>query len=166
MNCKELVYLLGDYIEGTMEEHLRKELDAHIAMCDSCTNFLKTYDMTRIICRQIRLNELPGEFRERLRSFVIEKAQEFGRELEKYRRMAAEEQKRNVEDLIRAFRERRLSPALSLLFETHRERCAACGGFIRQLNGAGDHKPCPEELEEHLAGFLDALPPGEEPYRS
>ena len=76
MNCKELVYLLGDYLDGTMEEQLRGELDVHIEMCDSCMNFLNTYDKTRIICRQIRLSEIPEEFRERLRSFVIAKARE------------------------------------------------------------------------------------------
>jgi len=45
MNCKELVYLLGEYLDGSMEEHLRKDLDSHIAMCDSCTNFLNTYGL-------------------------------------------------------------------------------------------------------------------------
>lgn len=166
MNCKELVYLLGDYVEGAMEEHLKRDLDAHIAMCESCTNFLRTYDTTRIICRKIRLSDLPEEFRERLRSFVIEKSTEYRRELDKYRRMALEEQKTKVEELLLAFRARRLSPSLSQLFEMHRERCATCGAFIRLLNGGGDGRPCPEDLEEHLAGFFDAIPPGEEPFRS
>jgi len=66
MNCKELAYLLGDYLDGTMEEQLRGELDVHIEMCDSCMNFLNTYDKTRIICRQIRLSEIPEEFKSRL----------------------------------------------------------------------------------------------------
>jgi hypothetical protein len=34
MNCKELVYLLADYLDGTMEETLRQELSVHIEMCE------------------------------------------------------------------------------------------------------------------------------------
>jgi Putative zinc-finger len=166
MNCKELVYLLGDYLDGTMEEHLRTDLDAHIAMCDSCTNFLKTYDATKLICRQVQLNEIPEEFRERLKSFVIEKAKEHNQAIDKYRKMAAEEQRREVGNLLQAFREKRLSPSLSLLFDVHRDRCLTCGEFLRYLNGGGEPKPCPEEIEAHLAEFFEALPPGEEPYLS
>jgi len=166
MNCKELVYLLGEYLDGTMEEQLRGELDVHIAMCDSCLNFLNTYDKTRIICRQIRLSEIPEEFRERLRSFVIEKAREHHKGIEKYLALAAEERRNQVRSLLRAFREGRLSPSLSVLFDAHRNRCEICGAFIRALNGGEDPTSVPPEIEEHFAEFLDALPPGEEPYRS
>lgn len=166
MNCKELVYLLGEYLDGSMEDHLRNDLDGHILNCDSCANFLNTYDKTRIISRRVQLSEIPEEFRERLRSFLIEKAREHNREIEKYRMMAAEEQRRQVESLLRAFRERRLSSSASLLFDTHRDRCETCGAFLRLVNGGEEPKPVPLEIEEHLAEFLEALPPGEEPFRS
>jgi hypothetical protein len=166
MNCKELTYLLGDYLDGTMEEQLRGELDVHIAMCDSCTNFLNTYDKTRIICRQIQLSEIPEEFRERLRTFVVEKAREHHKGIEKYIALAAEEQRTQVRSLLRAFREQRLSPYLSVLFDAHRTRCDICGSFLRGLNSGEDPPSVSPEIEAHFAGFLDALPPGEEPYRS
>ena len=166
MNCKELVYLLGDYIDGTMEASLRTELDAHIAMCDSCTNFLATYDRTRIICRRITLEEIPEEFRARLKSFIMTKAEERHKGIEKYIRLAEEERARQVESLVSAYRERRLSPSAAVLFDAHRDRCAKCGAFLRALNGGGRAPGVPSELVEHLAGFLDALPPGEEPFLS
>jgi uncharacterized protein with PIN domain len=166
MNCKELVYLLGEYLDGSMEKQLRSDLDNHIAMCDSCTNFMSTYDRTRLICRQVQLDEIPGEFRERLKSFLADKAREHHQGIEKYRKMAAEEQSRQAEALLRAFRERRLSPSLTLLFDTHRDRCQICGAFLRSLNSGEETKPVPPEIEEHLAEFLEALPPGEEPFRS
>ncbi|HBX43467.1 MAG TPA: hypothetical protein DEH27_06590 [Deltaproteobacteria bacterium] len=166
MNCKELVYLLGEYLDGSMEEHLRKDLDGHIAMCDSCTNFLNTYDTTRIICRQVQLSEIPEEFRERLRTFVVAKAKEHHQGIEKYRRMAAEEQRRQVEELLRAFREGRLSSSLSLLFDTHRDRCETCGEFLRAQNGGAVPETIPRDIEEHLAEFLEAIPAGEEPFRT
>jgi hypothetical protein len=31
MNCKELAYLLADYLDGTMDPRMRAELDEHIA---------------------------------------------------------------------------------------------------------------------------------------
>lgn len=166
MNCKELVYLLEEYLDGSMEEHLRTDLDAHIEMCEPCKHFLNTYDKTRIVCRQVRFSEIPEEFRERLKSFVLEKAREHHREIEKYRKMAAEEQRRQVEFLLRAFREGRLTHTVALMFEAHRDRCRTCGAFLRLLNGGDGPKTVPLEIEEHLAEFLDALPPGEEPYRT
>ena len=60
MNCKELIYLLEDYLDGTMEETLKQELDLHIAMCEPCLQFLESYDKTRILCRQVTLEEIPS----------------------------------------------------------------------------------------------------------
>lgn len=165
MNCKELVYLLGDYIDGTMEESLRRELDVHISMCDSCMNFLATYDRTRIMCRQVKLQEIPEEFRARLKSFVMAKAEERHKGIEKYIRLADEERRREVDSLVAAYRERRLTPAAAVLFDAHRERCAKCGAFLRSLNGGAPKPEIPSPIVEHLAEFLDALPPGEDPFR-
>jgi anti-sigma factor RsiW len=166
MNCKELVYLLGDYLDGTMDDSLRRELDDHIAMCDSCTNFLATYDKTRLLCRQIKPQEIPEEFRARLKSFVMAKAEERHRGIEKYIRLAEEERRREVDSLIRAYREKRLSPTAVVLFNAHRDRCPKCGAFLRSLNGSGRMPhDVPSAIVEHLAEFLDALPPGEGPGR-
>ena len=164
MNCKELVYLLGDYIDGTMEESLRKELDVHISMCDSCMNFLATYDKTRAVCRQVRLNEIPEEFRSRLKSFVMAKAEERHKGIEKYIRLAEEERRRQVDSLVGAYRARRLTPTAAVLLDAHRERCHKCGAFLRSLNGGERKADVPSEIVEHLAEFFDALPPGEEPF--
>lgn len=166
MNCKELIYLLGDYLDGSMEEPLRSELDAHISMCDSCLHFLNTYDTTRIICRQITLDEIPEEFRERLRSFVIAKARERHAGIEKYLRQAAEERREQAASIARGYRDRRLSPALVALLDSHRDRCPTCGAYLKSLNGGEVPLPLPEGLEEHIVEFLEALPPGEDPFRA
>lgn len=161
MGCKELAYILGDYIDGTMEPHLKEELDAHIAACEPCINFLRTYTKTRELARKIEPAEIPLEVRERLKSFVMEKAREHYAEIEKYVKRAAEERRRTVIALIDAFRENRLTPTLSLLFETHKGRCPRCGGFIESLKNGKAPAEVPAEIEEHLAEFVDALPPGE-----
>ncbi len=86
MNCRELVNLLADYIEGTLDPVLKEELEAHIKMCEPCLNFLRTYDKTRIITRKVRVEEIPVEFRERLKSFLLKKIKEGNGRTEKYSR--------------------------------------------------------------------------------
>jgi len=163
MNCKELIFLLSDYIDGTMEEQLRQELSVHIDLCEPCLNFLKTYDKTRILCRLIRPEEIPEEVRNRLRAFVLQKAREHHRDIEKYLERAARERCEQVIDILRAYIANRLSPFMNVLFRTHRDRCETCGAFLRGLNGDKAFPPVPPDIEEHIAEFLDALPPGEVP---
>lgn len=84
MNCRELVSLLADYLDGSMEPILAKELEGHIELCDACMNFLKTYDTTRIVAREASIEEIPEEFREKLKSFVLEKIREGSEAIKKY----------------------------------------------------------------------------------
>lgn len=163
MNCKELVYLLSDYLDGSMEEQLRQELSAHIEMCEPCLNFLRTYDKTRILCRQIQPEEIPEEMRQRLRSFVLQKAREHHREIEKYLERAARERRDQVTGILHAYVADRLSPTMNLLFRTHREGCERCGEFLKRLNGGKGVPEIPPDIEEHIAEFFEALPPGEAP---
>ena len=163
MSCKELVYLLSDFLDGSMEEHLRQELSAHIEMCEHCLNFLRTYDKTRILCRQVRPEEIPEEMRLRLRSFVLQKASEHHRDIEKYLERAARERREQVADILRAYLAHRLSPTLDILFRTHRDGCETCGGFLKSINGGQEYSRIPTDIEEHIAEFLEALPPGEAP---
>ena len=166
MNCKELIYLLEDYLDGTMEGQLKEELDAHIAMCEPCLHFLETYGKTRVLCRQVTLDEIPPEFRERLRSFVMMKARERRNGIEKYLREEGQERREQAMSIVRAYRDRRLAPALIELLDSHRERCPTCGAYLKSLNGGVTPFPLSEGLEEHIVEFLDALPPGEDPFRA
>jgi anti-sigma factor RsiW len=163
MNCKELVYLLNDYIDGTMEEHLRQEFSVHIDLCEPCLNFLKTYDKTRVLCRQILLEEIPEEVRSRLKTFVLQKAREHHREIEKYLERAARERREQVADILRAYLANQLSPTMDVLFRAHHDRCETCGAFLRGIDGGKAITGVPPDIEEHIAEFLDALPPGEVP---
>jgi hypothetical protein len=47
-------------------------------------NFLKTYDTTRIVAREASLDEIPVEFQEKLKSFVLEKLREGSEAIKKY----------------------------------------------------------------------------------
>lgn len=41
MNCKRLVELITDYLEGVMPEAERNLVDEHVAGCDGCTTYLE-----------------------------------------------------------------------------------------------------------------------------
>jgi anti-sigma factor RsiW len=40
-SCREVVELLGDYLEGAMAPDDRARLEAHLAECDGCTAYLE-----------------------------------------------------------------------------------------------------------------------------
>ena len=67
MNCKELAYLLADYLDGTMDPRMRAELDEHIAGCKACMIFAKTYRLTCRKAAELRGDiqyEIPDEVQE------------------------------------------------------------------------------------------------------
>ncbi len=163
MNCKELVYLLSDFLDGTMEEDLSREFSRHLEMCEPCMNFLRTYDKTRIICQSIQTREIPEEVRQRLKAFVLRMAEEHHRDIGKYLERAARERRDQAAELLRAYAANRLSPTMAVLFETHKDRCGTCGALLRRINGSKDIPSISPELEEHFTEFLEALPPGELP---
>lgn len=166
MNCKELISLLEDYLDGTMEEQLKGELDAHIAMCEPCLHFLGTYDKTRILCRQVTLDEIPPEFRERLRSFVLEKARERREGIEKYLQKETMERHEQAVSVVNGYIAGQLSPHLSRDIDLHRRECPLCGEYFETLDQCGNNPEISREVEEHLQSLLDVLPAGEPPFRS
>ncbi|HWS15085.1 MAG TPA: zf-HC2 domain-containing protein, partial [Candidatus Methylomirabilis sp.] len=88
MNCKELAYMLADYFDGSMDPQLREELDTHIAMCEPCMIFTKTYLATSDKTRQLRKDieyKIPPEVRNRLETFVRAAALKFPEKVKEYR---------------------------------------------------------------------------------
>jgi uncharacterized protein with PIN domain len=126
-------------------------------------NFLKTYDKTRILCRTIRPEEIPEEVRSRLKAFILQKSREHHQGIEKYLERAARERREQVAGILRAYIAEKLSPTLNVLFLAHRDRCELCGEFLKGINGGRALPSVPPDIEEHIAEFLEALPPGESP---
>jgi anti-sigma factor RsiW len=44
--CREAVALMSDYVDGVLEERDRIRLDAHLAGCSSCTEYLAQLRVT------------------------------------------------------------------------------------------------------------------------
>jgi anti-sigma factor RsiW len=46
LTCQEIVELVTEYLEGTMDEPLRASFQAHLAKCDGCTHYLEQIEAT------------------------------------------------------------------------------------------------------------------------
>jgi predicted anti-sigma-YlaC factor YlaD len=166
MNCKELAYLLADYFDGSMDPNLSAELDAHIAQCEPCMKFAKTYHVTCKTTAQLRHSieyQIPDEVRARLASFLISAARKYPEQMEEYHRQAEQERTEKVRAFCRAATEAKLSAIASLLVETHCATCPECKEYFdtlqREKGKVANHPP---RIQEHVTLLMESLPPGEE----
>jgi len=167
MNCKELAYMLADYFDGTMDARLREELDAHLAMCETCMVFTKTYqavsDRTRLLRRNIEY-EIPPEVRKRLETFVHAAALKYPEKIREYRDQVEQDRRDKVADLVKATAAGMLSWAAEVLLESHCAACPECRDYFDALRETGTLQAgdSPEGIRSHLIALMQTLPPGEE----
>jgi predicted membrane chloride channel (bestrophin family) len=166
MNCKELAYLLADYLDGSMDPGMRAELAEHIAMCEPCMAFAKTYRTTCRKAAELRDDieyRIPDEVRDRLASFLAAAARKFPEQMEEYRRQAEQERREKVMAFCRAAVEERLSSMSTLLVETHVAVCPECNEYFVVLRKTHSVLSLPPgEILKHVVRLLESLPPGEE----
>jgi predicted anti-sigma-YlaC factor YlaD len=166
MNCKELAYLLADYLDGSMDPMMRAELAEHIAMCEPCMAFARTYRTTCRKASELRDNieyKIPDEVRERLTSFLVAVARKFPEQMEEYRRQTEQERREKVLAFCRAAAEGKLSSNSSTAADTHFTMCTECRRYfvvLRKAPEAGSLPP--HEILEHVIRLLESLPPGDE----
>jgi anti-sigma factor RsiW len=70
LRCRDIVELLDDYLDGTLEPADALALEVHLRGCQDCTAFLATYRGTVRASRDLSEDQLPGELRERLLSLL------------------------------------------------------------------------------------------------
>jgi len=70
LTCQEVVNLLVEYLDGTLDVQTAKALEGHLEGCVSCHNFIKTYKATTAWVKEITYEEIPDEFKDRLASFL------------------------------------------------------------------------------------------------
>ncbi|MGE5248107.1 MAG: hypothetical protein ACM3L8_07140 [Verrucomicrobiota bacterium] len=166
MNCKELAYLLADYFDGSMDPGLWSELAAHIARCEPCMRFARTYHTTCQKASELRKSieyKIPEEVEARLAAFMTSAARKFPQQMEEYRRQAEKERREQVAAFCRAATEGRLSAIASLLVETHCATCPECKEYFDNLpRSRTASETFPPRIEEHVTALLESLPPGEE----
>ncbi|MFQ5899174.1 MAG: anti-sigma factor family protein [Candidatus Methylomirabilia bacterium] len=72
-SCRDLVDLLGAYLDGELDPGTARALEAHLADCHECTAFINTYRSTVRTTRQLREEELPPKLRERMLAFLAQR---------------------------------------------------------------------------------------------
>ena len=166
MNCKELAYLLADYFDGSMDPRMRTELDEHIAMCEPCMHFAKTYLATCKKTTEHRKNieyRIPEEVRMRLTSFMIAASRKFPEQMEEYRRQAERECEEKVRSFFLASLDGKLSSMATLLVETHCSVCLECKQYFDRLrNSRIADSTHPPFVQDHVTRLLESLPPEDE----
>ncbi|HUK87527.1 MAG TPA: zf-HC2 domain-containing protein [Terriglobales bacterium] len=76
MTCKELLKELTDYLDGTIDDRTRSELEDHLNWCHDCFVICNTTKMTVEIYRDSRLYELPENLRTSLENAILKKCRQ------------------------------------------------------------------------------------------
>jgi anti-sigma factor RsiW len=63
LSCKEVVELVTDYLEGTLPEDVRLQMERHLAGCDGCTNYLEQMRQTIRLTGELREESLTPQQR-------------------------------------------------------------------------------------------------------
>ena len=66
IECRDLVELLTDYLEGAMPETDRARLEEHLAGCDGCTRYLEQMRITIRLTGMLSEDAIPREGRQQL----------------------------------------------------------------------------------------------------
>ena len=70
MRCREIVDLLGDYLDGDLDPETAKALEVHLSDCGPCVSLVNTYRGTITASRKLLVEEIPPELIDRLREFL------------------------------------------------------------------------------------------------
>ena len=73
ISCKEMVDLIMDYLDGSLDPETSKNFDMHIEGCTDCHTFLDTYRKTVSLTRQISYEDIPNELSARLSALLKKK---------------------------------------------------------------------------------------------
>jgi Putative zinc-finger len=66
VNCRELVELVTDYLEGSMPADQRTRFDEHVSRCDGCTRYLEQFRITIRLTGMLSENQFSPDARETL----------------------------------------------------------------------------------------------------
>jgi predicted anti-sigma-YlaC factor YlaD len=61
LSCREVVEILGDYLEGAMAPHDRVRLEEHLAGCDGCAAYLDQLRTTIRLSGRLSEEAVPPE---------------------------------------------------------------------------------------------------------
>jgi anti-sigma factor RsiW len=68
ITCREMVELMSDYLDGSLDAPERARFEAHLASCDGCTRALEQLRATVRVTGSLREEPIADEQRELLRA--------------------------------------------------------------------------------------------------
>lgn len=68
--CRHVVFLLSDYMDGSLSASVMADLTRHLEGCVACAGFLESLKSTRAAVSRLRCDEIPEEVHERLGAFL------------------------------------------------------------------------------------------------
>ena len=71
--CREMVDLLVDYLDGELSVGTTMDLEKHLKGCDNCLAFLNTYRKAVSLSQKLEYGDIPAELQKRLRDFLSDK---------------------------------------------------------------------------------------------
>jgi len=78
MKCEELLAMLNEYVDGTVDPSICEEFEKHMEGCNPCQVVVDNIRKTITLYRAGQPVELPFEFRERLHTALRQKWLEQG----------------------------------------------------------------------------------------
>jgi anti-sigma factor RsiW len=66
MTCKELVELVTEYLEGTLPEEARLQMENHLSGCQGCSHYLEQMRQTILLTGRIQEEALTPQQRDDL----------------------------------------------------------------------------------------------------
>lgn len=73
MKCEELLAMLNEYVDGTVDPAVCEEFERHMAGCNPCQVVVDNIRKTIILYREGEPYEIPIAFRERLHDVLRKK---------------------------------------------------------------------------------------------
>ena len=67
ITCRELITFLGDYLAGELPAAKNHEFERHLAVCDSCVQYIATYQETIRMAKsamtapELRVEDVPED---------------------------------------------------------------------------------------------------------
>ena len=68
--CREVIDLLTEYLDGALAADDARALEAHLANCSACTGFLESLKSVRVGVGTLRADAVPEECRRALRDVL------------------------------------------------------------------------------------------------
>lgn len=66
LNCKHVWDLISDYLDATLSDEIRSEVQRHLDHCEICSAVLDSTRNIIVLTADRRVFELPAEYSERL----------------------------------------------------------------------------------------------------